>query len=175
MSIPYYTDTTLPTLYRHIIPIIRTPRSFTIDIPNLSSPTFQPPNTTQQESQSDGMDVEPPMFTFGSNQNETSLTMNSTIVTVSSDGLLLYVAEATYETGTSPLSTWIPLVSYDEVKMGDEAREAARPLDVFERYVLTLCDTPFHLFSFHLLRLLCRRLQNQGAMTDRGVVEVEMD
>ncbi|XP_006463939.1 hypothetical protein AGABI2DRAFT_187358 [Agaricus bisporus var. bisporus H97] len=151
MSIPYYTDTTLSTLYRHILPIVRTPRSFTIDIPNFPSSPFQPPNT-HQRNQSDGMDVESPLFTFGSNQNESSVTMNSRVVTVSSDGLLLYVAEAIYESGTSPLSTWIPLVSYDD---GDSkeprARESDGPLDVFER-------------------LLCRRLQKQGGQ----VVEVEM-
>lgn len=139
MSIPYYTDTTLSTLYRHILPIVRTPRSFTIDIPNFPSSPFQPPNT-HQRNQSDGMDVESPLFTFGSNQNESSVTMNSRVVTVSSDGLLLYVAEAIYESGTSPLSTWIPLVSYDD---GDSkeprARESDGPLDVFERYVSSTC------------------------------------
>jgi len=49
------------------------------------------------------------------------------------DGLLLYVAQAIYEPGTSPLSTWVPLVApaTDEV----ECIEQSSPLDVFERLV----------------------------------------
>ena len=30
------------------------------------------------------------------------------------DGLLLYVAESSYEPGTSPLSSWIPIVGYEK-------------------------------------------------------------
>lgn len=30
-------------------------------------------------------------------------------VQVQSEGLLLYVSQATYEPGTSPLSTWVPI------------------------------------------------------------------
>jgi snurportin-1 len=47
------------------------------------------------------------------------------------DGLLLYVAQAIYEPGTSPLSSWVPLVApaIDEV----ETTEQSSPLDVFER------------------------------------------
>jgi snurportin-1 len=32
---------------------------------------------------------------------------------VQPDGLLLYVAEASYEHGTSPLSSWVPISAYD--------------------------------------------------------------
>jgi snurportin-1 len=47
------------------------------------------------------------------------------------DGLLLYVAQAIYEPGTSPLSSWVPLVApaADEV----ESTEQSSPLEVFER------------------------------------------
>jgi snurportin-1 len=47
------------------------------------------------------------------------------------DGLLLYVAQAIYEPGTSPLSSWVPLVApaIDEV----ESTKQPSPLDVFER------------------------------------------
>ncbi|KAI0252930.1 hypothetical protein BJV78DRAFT_1281270 [Lactifluus subvellereus] len=49
------------------------------------------------------------------------------------DGLLLYVAQAIYEPGTNPLSSWVPLVApaTDEVK----CIEQSSPLDVFERLV----------------------------------------
>lgn len=55
---------------------------------------------------------------------------------VMSDGMLLYVAQATYEPGTSPLSLWIPRRAYTEDKdpgngSGDVAVEG--PLDVFDR------------------------------------------
>ncbi|KIJ23060.1 hypothetical protein M422DRAFT_276440 [Sphaerobolus stellatus SS14] len=43
------------------------------------------------------------------------------------DGLLLYVSQASYEPGTSPLSLWIP------IKPLYEAQES--PLAIFERLV----------------------------------------
>ena len=45
-------------------------------------------------------------------------------VQVQSEGLLLYVSQATYEPGISPLSTWVP------TQFGDVA-----VLDLFERCV----------------------------------------
>jgi len=52
-------------------------------------------------------------------------------VKVNPDGLLLYVAQAIYEPGTSPLSSWVPLVApvTDEMVV----TEQSSPLDVFER------------------------------------------
>jgi snurportin-1 len=44
---------------------------------------------------------------------------------IGTDGLLLYVAEASYEPGTSPLSSWIPIVSQEPHPMYS--------LDLFER------------------------------------------
>ena len=45
-------------------------------------------------------------------------------VQVQSEGLLLYVSQATYEPGTSPLSTWVP-IQFEGVAI----------LDLFEKYV----------------------------------------
>jgi snurportin-1 len=46
------------------------------------------------------------------------------------DGLLLYVAQSIYEPGTSPLSSWVPIVS----PVADAAgTETSSPLDMFER------------------------------------------
>jgi len=45
-------------------------------------------------------------------------------VQVQSEGLLLYVSQATYEPGTSPLSTWVPTQF-----------EGVAALDLFERCV----------------------------------------
>lgn len=62
-------------------------------------------------------------------------------VVVKSDGMLLYVAQATYEPGTSPLSLWVPVRAYtqDEATGHPQSIDAAEgPLDVFERYVVVL-------------------------------------
>lgn len=67
-----------------------------------------------------------------------------------SDGLLLYLAEATYESGSSPLSNWVPLKplsllstldTEDNESMEHESDDARTmrtsnldgPLDLFER------------------------------------------
>jgi len=47
------------------------------------------------------------------------------------DGLLLYVAQAIYEPGTSPLSSWVPLAAPATDEMASV--EQPSPLDVFER------------------------------------------
>jgi len=69
------------------------------------------------------------------------------------DGLLLYVSEASYESGTSPLSSWIPITGYDknlgkdkdfegdeervDVSMDGEKEPSGKegPLDLFQRLV----------------------------------------
>lgn len=69
---------------------------------------------------------------------------------VQPDGLLLYVSEASFEPGTSPLSSWIPITGYDEdlgkgkddleervdVNMGEKGPSLKEgPLDLFQRFV----------------------------------------
>ena len=56
--------------------------------------------------------------------------LTSLPVNLESDGLLLYVAQASYEPGTSPLSSWIPIAGYESGASGGE-----RPLDLFDRCV----------------------------------------
>lgn len=70
------------------------------------------------------------------------------------DGLLLYVSEASYESGTSPLSSWIPITGYEkdlgkekdpeaeeeraDVSMDGEKGPSGKgggPLDLFQRLV----------------------------------------
>lgn len=63
-------------------------------------------------------------------------TLTSLPVNLESDGLLLYVSQASYEPGTSPLSSWIPIVGY-----GAEAARSDRPLDLFEQCVYLLSYT----------------------------------
>ena len=71
--------------------------------------------------------------------DESSVQLQRVAAPVSPDGLLLYVAHASYEPGTSPLSTWVPVRAYAEEKAGDKVTTnvhvaaAENPLDVFER------------------------------------------
>ena len=65
------------------------------------------------------------------------------LAVVHPDGMLLYVAHASYEPGTSPLSTWVPIRSYDDQRTHDRDVDmevsttdyADGPLNMFERYV----------------------------------------
>ncbi|KAG6840317.1 hypothetical protein C0991_007467 [Blastosporella zonata] len=100
LPVPYHIDTTIPSFLTHIVPSVRIPRSVGILAP---TPT------------SEGMDVD---SSLGAVQ--------WTNVTIEPDGMLLYVKAASYEAGTSPLSSWVPIISYDGLES---------PLDLFERLV----------------------------------------
>ncbi|KAI9454373.1 hypothetical protein F5148DRAFT_1229873 [Russula earlei] len=54
-------------------------------------------------------------------------------VEINPDGLLLYVAQAIYEPGTSPLSSWVPLVAPVSDEMA--GTEQLSPLVIFERLI----------------------------------------
>lgn len=64
-----------------------------------------------------------------------------TDITIRSDGLLLYVGEASYESGESPLSVWLPCEpterhGYDRIGgTSNPVTKIESPLDMFERYV----------------------------------------
>jgi len=103
------------------------------------------PDKTGRRGLEDEMDVELPASHFGMNQATHQVT-----VTIESDGLLLYVAEASYESGTSPLSSWIPIVScedaqgeeyHQEAKRIREHRQVSGPLAVFERCIIVASGT----------------------------------
>jgi snurportin-1 len=66
--------------------------------------------------------------------------LTSLPVNLQSDGLLLYVAQASYEPGTSPLSSWIPISISSDAEDKDldldgtsSSGDTSRPLDLFER------------------------------------------
>lgn len=72
----------------------------------------------------DVMDIESPQFTGPA--------LRHVHTEIKPDGLLLYVAQAIYEPGTSPLSSWVPLLAAP-VTNEMASMEQSSPLDVFER------------------------------------------
>lgn len=124
VPVPYHIDTTMPHLLNHLIPLTRTPRSI-----NISTPTSHHSSHSQPDSGSMDLDDTPAALV---------VQLQTAQIAVQPDGLLLYVAQATYEPGTSPLSTWVPIKSYEPdgktVVDGVEVAVAAEsPLSVFER------------------------------------------
>lgn len=110
MRIPYYTNTTFSHFLSTIIPQARSSYHAQVSVP-------PGPNDT------DMMEIE--------SSQVTGPVARAAQAEIKPDGLLLYVSQAIYEPGTSPLSSWIPLVApaVDEV----EPLEQSSPLDVFER------------------------------------------
>lgn len=121
VPIPYHTDTTLTSLSSFVIPMARSTREISVDIPVLVSPP---------EFISHDMAVD------GTHDTVASRSTTSVIARVDSDGLLLYVSHASYEEGTSPLSCWIPnkaITELPELPSGSTGHDS--PLDVFQRLV----------------------------------------
>ncbi|OSD07812.1 hypothetical protein PYCCODRAFT_352329 [Trametes coccinea BRFM310] len=123
--VPYHTDTTLSHLLTTLIPLTRSTRTIPISVPVLTGPSSSDDKTATMDL--DGMPV---------------VQLRTAQAEVHSDGLLLYVAQATYEPGTSPLSSWVPLRAYEthEERMQREAiggpgSVAESPLGVFERLI----------------------------------------
>lgn len=106
VPIPYHPDTSLPNLLSTVIPMARSLRTISF-IPRRPSPS------SATES---GMQVDTQLPSAGDGAVQLSK------VQVQSEGLLLYVSQATYEPGTSPLSTWVP-IHFEGVAI----------LDLFER------------------------------------------
>ncbi|KAI0718360.1 hypothetical protein C8T65DRAFT_706806 [Cerioporus squamosus] len=137
--IPYHTDTSLSHLLSTLVPLTRTTRTIPVTIPDNSA------QGTTDEAAMD-LDSAAPLVQLQTVQAQ-----------ILSDGMLLYVAQASYEPGTSPLSHWIPLRAYqtrDEQQQSGPSM-AESPLDVFERHV--------------------RRRLALGVSSLPGVPEVEME
>ncbi|KAH0581689.1 hypothetical protein H2248_011378 [Termitomyces sp. 'cryptogamus'] len=128
LPVPYHTDTTLPSFLTHIVPSVRLPRSVSIVAPSVPS---------------QDMDVD---FYCSGQPAQTKEAI------IQSDGLLLYVRAASYESGTSPLSSWVPIVSYDGPQ-----RES--PLDLFERLVFRL------FFGLIAVLIFCQGFYGDGWRT----------
>lgn len=111
LLVPHFTDTTFAHLLGTVLPRARSSYRTQVFVPSGSADT-------------DVMDVESPQFT-----GHAPRTLQTEI---QPDGLLLYVAQAIYEPGTSPLSSWVPLASPGA---DGASTETTSPLDVFERLV----------------------------------------
>ncbi|KAG2120081.1 hypothetical protein BD769DRAFT_1629581 [Suillus cothurnatus] len=121
IPIPYHTDTTLTSLSSFVIPMARSAREISVDIPvHVSPPEF----------------ILHDMAIDGTHDSVASRSTTSVIARVDSDGLLLYVSHASYEEGTSPLSCWVPnktITKRPELHSSSEGYDS--PLDVFQRLV----------------------------------------
>jgi len=71
----------------------------------------------------DVMEIESPQFTGPA--------LRHVQTEIKPDGLLLYVAQAIYEPGASPLSSWVPIATPVMDEMAN--MEQSSPMDIFER------------------------------------------
>lgn len=112
LLVPCFTDTTFAHLLGTVIPRARSSYRTQVFVP--SGP-----------ADADVMDIESP-------QSPPGHAPRASQAEIQADGLLLYVAQAIYEPGTSPLSSWVPLAS---PAADGASTETSSPLDVFERLV----------------------------------------
>jgi snurportin-1 len=110
LQTPYFTNTTFTHFLDTIIPRARSTCHTQVTI-------AAGPNDT------DVMDIESSQFTGPASR--------TTQAEIKPDGLLLYVAQAIYEPGTSPLSSWVPLAAPTTDEMASIKQSS--PLDMFER------------------------------------------
>lgn len=122
ICVPYHLNPTISRLASTLIPLTRSERQIPIDIP------------IQTRPESDAMEIEAAL-------SGVQVELKREVAHIPSDGMLLYVAQATYEPGTSPLSLWIPVKAYTEERSdlaqagtSSGAVTSEGPLDVFERY-----------------------------------------
>ncbi|KAJ6576349.1 hypothetical protein B0H10DRAFT_2168474 [Mycena sp. CBHHK59/15] len=135
LPIPYHTDTSLSTLASRIVPLARTSRSVDVDVP-VSHHGAEPGES--------GMEVD--------QQNEPVAVFSTHNAEIVADGLLLYVSEASYEAGTSPLSSWIPKATYGE----------SRPTDGMTDSSAGFVSCSSLIFYHRLIQKRIARKQNSG-------------
>ncbi|KAF9522708.1 hypothetical protein CPB83DRAFT_911134 [Crepidotus variabilis] len=195
VPIPFHTDTTLPSFNDSILPAARTIRAVDVVIPvaptTLSNPisdesgmdfesaptgtafTFKAPilgvdpaipTSSQRPSPTQPLSFLPP--------SEGPPPMTHQQARIRPDGLLLYVSEASYEPGTSPLSSWVPIVGYDDQESLTENHPENKEKGK-QRKVQKAWD-PHHNGPLALFqRLVSKRLTNRpGTVTS---IDIEMD
>lgn len=133
IPIPYHTNTSLISLETLIIPNSREWRSVVIELP---IPKDNGAGDFTAMDVGNGVPSSPSFAFNGSTAS--SIVMTPAPVTIEPDGLLLYTSEASYEPGTSPLSSWVPIIGYntpedDTVMPPSQKPFENRPLDLFQR------------------------------------------
>ena len=115
--IPYHTNTTLVNIVSTLIPLTRTARTISFTRPIMDE-------SDASTAMSMDLDISPTPV----------VQLQKAHAQIASDGLLLYLAQASYEPGTSPLSTWVPLRAYQtREEQNNGLSPAESPLDVFDR------------------------------------------
>ncbi|EAU81487.2 hypothetical protein CC1G_05317 [Coprinopsis cinerea okayama7 len=144
LPIPYHTDTSLLSLQNQVIPAALSTRTVTVDAPLSIQPLHEHAGRDHEFNFS--MDVEGPpnsspasSFTFAPS-SASSVTLSPAPALIQSDGMLLYVAEASYEPGTSPLSSWVPISSVQGDMDTDSSSTTDSPLELFQKLVKRRLD-----------------------------------
>jgi len=156
VPVPYHADTSLAALNSHIIPSARTWRVIHLQIPSSCAHSggmvFGTSSTPAGREDEGGMEVEtgpsstePQLSSQSQTMPQLPATSNAQVlastVRVQPDGMLLYVAEARYDPGTSPLSSWIPICLDADARgnKGEVARSVEQqqegPLEIFQKLV----------------------------------------
>lgn len=151
--VPYHTNTTISRFINELIPLTRTIRHVSVQIP---------------VSNSTGMDVETPVQELQTIETD-----------IGSDGILLYVAQASYEPGTSPLSLWVPIRPYVEWKDKDQdsmdVASTESPLVLFERYFSLFYISLCRHNDYWIFRLLRKRLSQSPGVIGGQSLEIDMN
>lgn len=100
IAVPYFSPTPLEVLHSTIVPSAHAGRVIQVKVPN-------PEYKLRSVIESDEMEVDANVVASISSLPGIPAELQADIH-LRSDGILLYVAEAAYESGTSPLSAWIP-------------------------------------------------------------------
>lgn len=131
VAVPYFTPTPLELLESTVVPAAHAGRALRVKVPN-------PEYTRQTLGESDEMEVDMHAPTGGPSLPDISAEVQVDFH-LRSDGILLYVAEAAYESGTSPLSAWIPSSAQSNAEAGNDQSMVVStsqneiPLSVFSR------------------------------------------
>ncbi|KAG8970719.1 hypothetical protein FRC03_004101 [Tulasnella sp. 419] len=155
---PYFSSPIpLPVLLNTVIPAARLPRQLVVQVPG---PVLDPDATGCMDIDASTMDghvddfARSPRESMDHHHSSVSapvsanynVTVLSEVVSIASDGILLYVSASSYQPGESPLACWIPVEPLPDTNISECGEDfiGISHLDGFERLVrrrLTI-DTP---------------------------------
>ena len=146
VPVPFVAPTTYATLLHDVIPKVRRPSGVRVRIPAMAgvsipspvveeNPSLASPVSATDVPEAD-MQVDTPTVLFRPQAPPAPL--QEVEATITPDGILLYLTEAAYTSGTGPLSAWVPLKAYGDPGGGkgegdDDLAMQISPVDLFER------------------------------------------